>query len=122
MSAVVKLAGKMPGDFEVNGLDATVEDLLENPKELRAGFVVYDVVKENVDVDTDTRVPVVRVRRFEPLGKADEISETIRAAYTKAVEERTGRKALPLDIAEVVKDAGQGTLEGGPDNVTVGDF
>ena len=119
MSAVVKLAGKMPGDFETNGLDATVEDLLDNPKELRAAFVVYDVVKEIGDVDTDTKVPVVRVRRFEPLGKADEISQALRDAYTKAVEDRTGRTALPLDIVEVVD---QGTLEGGPDNVTVGDF
>lgn len=112
MSAVVKLASKMPADFETNGLDATVDDLLNNPTELRAGFVLYDVAKENVDIDTDTRVPVVRVRRFEPLGKADDISAALRDAYTKAVEDRTGRKALPLDIVEVVD---QGTLEGGDD-------
>lgn len=104
MSAVVKLAAKMPGDFETNGLDATAEDLLDNPKELRAAFVVYDVAKDVHDVDTDTRVPVVRVRRFEPLGKADEVSQAIRDAYTKAVEDRTGRVALPLDVVEVVHD------------------
>lgn len=102
MSAVVKLASKMPGDFETNGLDATVDDLIDNPKELRAAFVVYDTQKAVVDTDTGETVPTVRVRRFEPLGKADDISETIRAAYTKAVEDRTGRKALPLDIVEVV--------------------
>lgn len=104
MSAVVKLGSKMPGDFEVNGLDSIVDDLIDNPKELRAAFVFYDVSKEIIDTDTATRVPVVRVRRFEPLGKADDVSQAMRDAYTAAVEKRTGRVALPLDIVEVVQD------------------
>lgn len=103
MSAVVKLGSKMPGDWEVNGLDNIVDDLTEDPKQLRAGFVVFDVEKITVDADSGNQVPTVRVRRFEPLGKADEISAAIRDAYTKAVETRTGRTALPLDIVEVLE-------------------
>lgn len=102
MSAVVKLMSKMPGDFETNGLDALVDDLVEDRSTLRAAFVVFDVAKVVEDTDTDTQVPHVRVRRFEPLGKADEVSNAIRDAYTEAVEDRTGRKALPLDVVEVV--------------------
>lgn len=108
MSAVVKLASKMPGDFEMNGLDALAEDLIHDGKQLRAAFVVFDVQKVTEDVDTGDQVPTVRVRRFEPLGKADEISQAIRDTYTAAVEQRTGRVALPLDIVEVVD---QGTLD-----------
>lgn len=104
MSAVVKLGSKMPGDFEVNGLDALVDDLVDNPAQLRAAFVVFDVQKITDNTDDGSRVPTVRVRRFEPLGKADEISNAIREAYTQAVEERTGRKALPLDIVEVLEE------------------
>lgn len=104
MSAVVKLGSKMPGDFEVNGLDALVDDLVQDPAQLRAAFVVFDVQKITDNTDDGSRVPTVRVRRFEPLGKADEISNAIREAYTQAVEERTGRKALPLDIVEVLEE------------------
>lgn len=102
MSAVVKLGSKMPADYETNGLDQIADDLVANPQELRAGFVVFDTGKIETNPDTGDQVPTVRVRRFEPLGKADEISTAIREAYTQAVEDRTGRKALPLDIVEVV--------------------
>lgn len=104
MSAVVKLAARMPGDFETNGLDALHDDLVHEPKELRAAFVVFDVEKITDNTDDGSRVPTVRVRRFEPLGKADEISQAIRDAYTQAVETRTGRTALPLDVVEIIED------------------
>lgn len=106
MSAVVKLGSKMPADFEVNGLDALAEDLVNAPQELRAAFVVFDTGKIETNPDTDAQVPTVRVRRFEPLGAADEISQALRDAYTAAVEHRTGRKALPLDVVEVVHEDG----------------
>lgn len=109
MSDIVKLGSALPGDFEVNGLDAIVDDLLDNPKELRAAFVIFDVFKENVDIDKDTRVPVVRVRRFEPLGSADDVSKAVKEAYFQAVEDRTGKKALPLEYAEVVEGGDGGS-------------
>ena len=109
MSAVVKLGSKLPGDLEVNGLDQMAQELVANPKTLRAGFVLFDTVKVTDDTDTGDRIPTVRVRRFEPLGDADDISAELRAAYFKAVEKRTGKSALPLDIVEVVDE---GTLGG----------
>ena len=104
MSDAVKLGSKLPGDFEVNGLDGIVDDLNAEPKTLRAAFVLFDVEKITVNADTGTQVPTVRVRRFEPLGKSDEISAAIREAYTQAVEQRTGRTALPLDMVEVLEE------------------
>jgi hypothetical protein len=109
MSAVVKLGSKLPGDAEVNGVDVTADDLVSNPKVLRTAFVQYDVGQILVDPDSGEQVPTVRVRRFEPLGKADEVSTAITEAYFAAVEKRTGRKALPLEFAEVVE---QGAFDG----------
>lgn len=103
MSALVKLASKLPGDFEINGLDPTVDELIDDPQTLRAGFVLYDVTKIVRDADSGEEVPTIRVRRFEPLGPADDVSEAIRTAYFDAVEKRTGRKALPLDVSEIVE-------------------
>lgn len=119
MSEAVKLASKLPGDLEVNGVDQLAEELVNDPKTLRAGFVLFDTVKVITDTDTGEKIPVVRIRRFEPLGDADDISAELRAAYFKAVEARTGKTALPLDIVEVVDEP---QLEGGPDNVVLGGF
>lgn len=103
MSAVVKLGSKLPGDFETNGVDAQAGALVADPKVLRAGFVQYDVVKITVDPDTNEQVPTIRIRRFEPLGDSDDMSAAVQQAYFDAVEKRTGKKALPLEYAEVVE-------------------
>lgn len=119
MSAVVKLGSKLPGDVEVNGVDATVDDLLDDPQALRAGFVQYDVGKILVNPDTGEQVPTVRIRRFEPLGKNDEVSGAIKDAYFAAVQDRTGKQALPLEYAEVVNE---GPGKDGDSNVVDGGF
>lgn len=103
MSAVVKLSSKLPGDFETNGLDAQAGDLVDNPSDLRLGVVWYDVAKVTVDTDTSDHIPTVRVRRFEPLGAADDVTQAIRDAVQEAVQQRTGRTPIPFDVAEVVE-------------------
>lgn len=110
MSAVVKLSSKLPGDFEVNGIDQQVEQLIENPKAARIGVVWYDVQKINVDVDTGNEIPVVRIRRFEPLGEADDVSQAIRDAVGEAMEKRTGRTPIPFDIVEITEERWSDTL------------
>lgn len=103
MSAVVKLSTKLPGDFETNGLDAHVEDLVENPETLRLAVVWFDTQKVVVDTDSGNHIPTVRVRRFEPLGEADDVSAAIRDAVQAAVQKRTGRTPIPFDVAEVLE-------------------
>lgn len=102
MSAVVKLGSKMPGDFETNGLDALAEELVSDPKTLRVGIVVFDTDKVTVNTDTGESVPTIRVRRFEPVGTSDDVSQAIRDVFQETVEARTGRTPLPMDVAEVI--------------------
>jgi len=110
MSAVVKLSPKMPGDFEMNGLDSIAEELVEDPKTLRMGVVWFDTAKTTVDTDTGDHVPTIRFRRFEPLGEADTVSGQIREAVSAAIEKRTGRTPIPFDIVEVTEDYRSGNL------------
>lgn len=112
MSAVVKLSSKMAGDFEVNGIDQTVEQLLEEPKTLRCAVVWYDVHHITTDVAKNVEVPTIQVRRIEPLGTADDVTSAIKDAVNKAIQQRTGRTPIPWDIVEVVE-------AGDPDQMTI---
>lgn len=104
MSAVVKLSSKLPGDAETNGIDATAEQLVLEPKTLRCAVVWYDNQKTIVDTDSGDHIPVLRIRRIEPLGEADEVSKAIRDAVGVAMEKRTGRTPLPFDIVTVSEE------------------
>lgn len=103
MSAVVKLSSALPGDFETNGLDAQAARLLDEPKELMIAVVWLDTAKVIENVDDDTRVPVARIRRIEPLGDVGDVSQAVRDLVQEAVGKRTGRTPIPFDIAEVVE-------------------
>lgn len=105
MSAVVKLSSKMPGDVETNGLDQQAEQLVLDPKTIRMGVVWYDVAKITNNPDDGSVIPTVRVRRFEPLGEADEVSQAIADAVGEAMEERTGRTPLPIGIVTVDRES-----------------
>lgn len=114
MSATVKLSSKLAGDFEVNGLDQTVTALLDEPKQLRVAVVWYDVKAIVEDVATGEHIPTVQIRRIEPLGNSDVVSEKIRGEVNKAIQERTGRTPIPWDIVEVTEghDPDQLSIDG----------
>lgn len=103
MSAVVKLASGMPGDFEMNGVDAMNAELVDDPKTLRMAVVWFDVKEVKVDTDSGDHVPTIRVRRIEPLGNADAVTTTVKEEVAKAIEARTGRTPVPFDIVEVTE-------------------
>lgn len=113
MSAVVKLSSKLPGDFEVNGIDALAADLTDNPKNVRIGVIWFDTARVVVDTDTGEHVPTIRVRRIEPLGDADEVSEAIRDAVGVAMEKRTGRTPIPFDVVAITEEAWSDSLPEG---------
>lgn len=104
MSAVVKLGSKLPGDFEMNGLDAQAEQLVLDPLKLRCAVVWYDAPTAVTDAEKGTTVPTIQFRRFEPLGDADDVSKAIRAEVEKAIEKRTGRRPIPWDITEITDE------------------
>lgn len=105
MSATVKLSSKLPGDPEINGLDAYAEHLLNEPDELLVAIVYFDSPKELVDHEADTRVPVARIRRVEPLGTIPDVPQAVRDAMADAEGERTGRTPLPFEIVVPPKRA-----------------
>lgn len=104
MSAKVKLSGKLPGDEDINGLDATVSNLIEHPEKLRLGLVWYDVSQIADITDTGARVPTVRVRRFEPAGTADDAPQELRDMALRLFEERTKKTPLPIGQTEYEQD------------------
>lgn len=104
MSAVVKLGPKLPADFEMNGLDAQVDDLIGEPLTLRCAVIWYDAPTAAIDAEKQTTVPKVQIRRFEPLGDADDVSAAIRVEVEKAIERRTGRRPIPWDITEITEE------------------
>lgn len=112
MSAVVKLAAKMPGDPETNGVDALATTLVDEAEEgngnLRVAIVWFDTSKVTLDTDSGTYVPTIRIRRIEPVGIVGDVDPSIVAAVEAAVERRTGRKAIPFGMVEVAEDGAYG--------------
>jgi len=111
MSAVVKLAAMLPGDFETNGIDQHVGRLLEHPDRLMVAVVWLDTKSVRIDTDSGDHIPTVRVRRIEPLGDVDKVSPKIRELVQAAVQERTGRTPIPFDVGEIAEGHDPDQLE-----------
>lgn len=95
MSDLVKLSARLPGntdDFDGNGLDHVVDELIETPGEIRLALVWYDVSKITDNTDAGTRIPTARVRRIEPL--AGTLETQARKIGEKAHTARTGKVGL----------------------------
>lgn len=97
MSAVAKLRAKLPGNPDINGLDAIAADLIATPEKVRCAFVWYDVHTINEVVATGDHVPTIEVRRFEPIGDADAVPSEIREAVAAMADKRLGKQALPFE-------------------------
>lgn len=97
MSAKVKLRGKLPGNEDINGLDAMVDELLATPEKVRAYLMLGDVDSITDNVATGDRVPRVEVRRIEYIGEAGNLPAEVKDLFLRLAEERTGKAPLPLD-------------------------
>jgi hypothetical protein len=93
----VKLAGRLPGSIENNGMYNVQPDLLQSPKEHRLAVIWYDVPKIVDDVETGDRIPTMRVLRIEPMGEVGEATAALREMVMQAAEARTGNTPLPFD-------------------------
>lgn len=113
MSAVVKLQAKLPADVDMNGLDATVSQLLADPEKLQAAVIFYNVSKITVTPETGTEIPTIVPRRFEPIGEAGKIGEAVTEVMMQAAAKRTGREPLPIDTVEVVEQGPLSDAEAG---------
>lgn len=106
MSDTVKLSARLEGNDETNGLDALAGELINDPSQIRVAVIYFDVCKIVDNTDDQTRVPYARIRRFEPLGDVDEISDDLRKLIQKAVEDRTGKAPLPFGQLDGADDEG----------------
>jgi hypothetical protein len=102
MSDLVKLSTRLPGETDINGVDALAAELVKDPETIRVAVLWFDVTKVTHDTDTGDDVPTIRVRRLEPIGDVDTIPDSIRHVVDVATEKRTGRAALPFDLVDVV--------------------
>ena len=97
MSDFVKLAAALPAG-EANGLGAIVGDLTRDPYGLRVIIALVDCSEIITKTDTGELIPKIRIRRVEALLTKDRA--TGRQMMTRALENRTGREALPIEITE----------------------
>ena len=114
MSAKTKLAGKLPGDEPVNGVDFLAEELCErfdasDPNNPPAVLIIgiarvrkYETVRGD---DGHVRVPTLEISRLEALGVLGRdpmdliglASQKDQQQLLKVAEARTGSDPLPID-------------------------
>lgn len=100
MSDTVKLSAKLAKDDDLNGLDSLAQEMIDDPKIARVAIIWFDCSKIVDNTDDDTRVPYARIRRFEPVGLAEEMPAELQQLVERAAESRTGKSPLPFDQVE----------------------
>lgn len=95
MSNSLKLSTALPGDDEINGLDALADDLVADPSRMICAVIICDVKDVRYITDVEAHVPTLRFRRGEawPLS---ENPEAVRVAMIQRSEARLGKTPLPF--------------------------
>lgn len=107
----VKLTSALPKSDEANGLVAVADSLVAEPSRMHVAVVVLDCAQITRDTDTGEETPTARVRRIEIVDN-DEDRDRLRGLAQRALERRTGKTVLPLDLEDELRDAFGGS-EGG---------
>lgn len=97
MSDVVKLAARLPGDPEVNGLDAITGDLIARPQTMRCAVIWYDTIRVTENIELGVKIPTVQVLRVEPISDASEMPAELADLVQAAAQKRLGHEPLPFD-------------------------
>lgn len=98
VSKSVKLAGRLPGSEEMNGLLPLIPDILAEPTKNRLAVIWFSAPNKITDnPTTGERVPTLTIHRFEPLGDVDEASQALRELVMQKIDGRLGKSALPFD-------------------------
>lgn len=95
------LSGKTPqGDG--NGLSAIEADLVHNPKELHVVIALIDCMKITTNADSGEITPTVRIRRIEVVAEKEDRA-VAEGLMRRALDQRTGREALPYDLEQELR-------------------
>jgi hypothetical protein len=96
----IKITGALPkGD--ANGLGALRLALLEHPRQMHAVIAIVDCKSTTTDTDTGERTPTARIRRIEAVLADDH--PAAQRLMLRALENRTGRAVLPLDLEDDIR-------------------
>lgn len=106
----VKLAGALPKGT-ANGLEAVVLPLVQHPDRFQVVLAIIDCKTITTDADTGEVVPTARIRRIEVVLPGDR--RVARGLMERALEERTGRTALPLDLEDELRAAFEDFIDKG---------
>lgn len=101
----MRLSGKLP-EGDANGIAGLANDLITKPGEMHVVLAIVDTYKLTTDVDANTVIPTLRVRRIEPL-LAEDLG-TARRLLERAFEQRTGKATLPLELEDELESAFEG--------------
>ena len=100
MSEKVRLAGRLPGSIENNGLLSIAADLHKRQTQVRLGVVWFDILTVAHNNDTGDDTATVRILRFEPMGDVGEVTEALQEMVLVAAESRTGSTPLPFGVTD----------------------
>lgn len=107
-----KLKSTLPkGD--ANGLGPVALSLLRDPHRMQVIIAIVDCAKTEIDHDVDEQIPVIRVRRVEGVLRED--MAAAQRLMRRALEFRTGRHVLPLELEDDIQlafDAVDGGIDG----------
>lgn len=92
---MTKLSSALPDD-QRNGLAAITRPLIDEPHRLRLVVGLVDCKQTTIDNDTGAIVPTARFRHVEAI-LDDTDAKAVTEILRRALEERTGQTALPLD-------------------------
>lgn len=102
----VKLAGRLPGTTERNGVTHVASSLASHGLIRRVALVVYDAPTRTENDEEGTITPTMRVRWIEDMGPEAERTDLVEL-MARATEARTGAVPLPLDQEPAEPDAPQ---------------
>lgn len=105
MAEKVRLAGRLPGSIENNGMLSIAPDLLKQTNHVRLAVIWYDVLKTEHNNDSGDDIAVLRIGRIEPMGDVGEVSEALQEIVLVAAEKRLG--SAPLPFGEIDPGAAQ---------------
>ena len=97
---MTSLSGNLPkGDG--NGLTAIVDELIKDPRQMHIVIAIVDCAKVTQNTDTGETIPTARIRRIEVCkGEDASLAENL---MRRALDQRTGREALPYDLEEELR-------------------
>jgi hypothetical protein len=100
----VRLAGRLP-DGDKNGLASIAHLLVDDPSAVHVAIVLLDCSRLTTSVDDGATLPTARIRAIEPIREGPDAVE-LRRLHRRALEDRTGRVTLPLDLERELDDLG----------------